>query len=252
MANERLRSALAAAGLTPRAVGEELGVDTKTIERWISTGRIPHRANRTALCALLGRGEEYLWPDAISDGQIRSASHAEFVDIHPNRGSIPAATWHGLLSSAQESIDLLAYAASFFHDTISDFNDLLLEKARAGVRVRLLFGDPNGEAVQLRGQEEGIGDSLPGRCSLSWKYLAPCIGTPGIDARVHDTTLYTSIFRFDDDLFANTHVYGAPANHSPVIHLHRVAGGRLFPHFLDAFTRVWDSAGPANSTTLSA
>lgn len=249
MANERLRSALAAAGLTSQAVGEEVGVDTKTIERWISTGRIPHRANRTALCALLSRDEEYLWPDAVSEFQSRSASHAEFVDIHPNRGSVPASTWHSLLANAHESIDLLAYAASFFHDTISDFNQLLLDKARAGVRVRLLFGDPKGRAVQLRGEEEGIGDSLSGRCSLSWKYLAPCIGAPGIDARVHDTTLYTSIFRFDDDLFANTHVYGAPANHSPVVHLHRVAGGRLFPHFLDAFTRAWDSAKQAESST---
>ena len=59
---------------------------------------------------------------------------------------------------------------------------------------------------------------------------------------MHDTTLYSSIFRFDEDLFANTHAYGAPANHSPVLHLHRVLGGRLFPHFMSAFERVWDSA----------
>ena len=64
----------------------------------------------------------------------------------------------------------------------------------------------------------------------------------GVEARAHDSTLYTSIFRFDDDVYANTHTYGAPANHSPMLHLHRIAGGRLFPHFMDAFERVWDGS----------
>jgi hypothetical protein len=75
--------------------------------------------------------------------------------------------------------------------------------------------------------------------------LRACDGVQGLEARKHDTTLYTSIFRFDEDLLANTHVYGAPANHSPILHLHRVAGGRLFPHFMNAFDRVWPGAIPA-------
>lgn len=242
MANERLRSAIAASGMTTAALSEQIGVDPKTTERWISTDRLPHRTNRQALCAALRRDEEFLWPAAVSDARTQSASQAEFVAIHPNRGSVPAGTWQSLLEGAEETIDLLAFAASFLHDTIPDFDDLLVRKARAGVRVRLLFGDPSGQAVRIRGEEEDIGDSLSGRCSLTWKYLRPCLAAQGIEARAHDTTLYSSIFRFDEDLFANTHAYGAPANHSPVMHLHRVSGGRLFPHFMDAFERVWESA----------
>ncbi|WP_258724414.1 XRE family transcriptional regulator [Cellulomonas sp. NS3] len=242
MANERLRSAISGSGMTLAALSERIEVDPKTVERWVSTDRVPHRTNRQALCAALGRDEAFLWPAAVSEARAQSASQAEFVAMHPNRGSVPAGTWQSLLEGATESIDLLAFAASFFHDTIADFDDVLRRKARQGVRVRLLFGDPDGRAVRIRGEEEDIGDSLAARCSLTWKYLRPCIDMQGIEARMHDTTLYSSIFRFDEDLFANTHAYGAPANHSPVLHLHRVTGGRLFPHFMGAFERVWDSA----------
>lgn len=251
MANERLRSAITGSGITATALGEQIGVDTKTIERWVSTERVPHRKNRRALSAALGRDEEFLWPAAVSEARAQSASQAEFVAIHPNRGSVPAGTWQSLLEAADESIDLLAFAASYLHDTIADFDELLVRKARQGVRVRLLFGDPGGQAVRIRGDEEGIGESLSARCSLTWKYLRPCLEVQGIEARAHDTTLYSTVFRCDEDLLANTHVYGAPANHSPVLHLHRVAGGRLFPHFMAAFERVWETALPAAPATTS-
>ena len=242
MANERLRSALSSVGMTISDLSEQIGVDPKTVERWVLTGRLPHRTNRQAVSAALRREEGFLWPEAISESRSRSASQAEFVELHPNRGAVPSTTWRTMLEGAKESVDLLAFAASFLHDSIVDFDDVLIEKARSGVRVRLLFGDPVGNAVRIRGAEEGIGDSLASRCTLTWRYLRPCLTVPGVEARAHDSTLYTSIFRFDDDVYANTHTYGAPANHSPMLHLHRIAGGRLFPHFMDAFERVWEGS----------
>lgn len=40
MANERLRAAVFAAGLGPEEVAERLGVDRKSVDRWIE-GKIP-------------------------------------------------------------------------------------------------------------------------------------------------------------------------------------------------------------------
>jgi hypothetical protein len=65
-----------------------------------------------------------------------------------------------------------------------------------------------------------------------------------VGLRLHDTTLYASLYRFDDDLLANTHAYGAPAAQSPTLHLHRLPGGRLFDHYLGSFDRVWQQARP--------
>lgn len=110
--------------------------------------------------------------------------------------------------------------------------------------MRLLFGDPASTAVQLRGEEEGIGDLLAARCRLTWTYLKDVIATPGVEARVHGCTLYSSIFRFDDRLLVNAHMYGAPANHSPVYAITRIPGGRLFANYMTSFERTWDEARP--------
>jgi len=245
MSNDRLRSALASASMTSSELGERIQVDAKTVDRWIASGRVPHRSNRQRVASLLAQDEGYLWPDAVSDSQASAASRAEVMTVYPNRGSIPTSLWHSLFENAVESIDVLAFAASFLHDTMPDVDDLLIAKARSGVRVRLAFGDPQSEAVRIRGVEEGIAESLAERCRLTWKYLDPILAESEVAVRAHSTTLYCSMFRFDDDLLANHHLLGAPANHSPVLHLRRLVSGRLFDHHLKSFERVWSSASEA-------
>lgn len=241
MPNERLRGALVSAGLTIQTFSEQVEVDPKTVERWITQDRTPHRRHRLNAASILGQSDAYLWPGTESDPRSLSASQAEFVQLHANRGSVPTETWVALIEQSTESIDMLAYAASFFHDTVPAFAERLAAKARAGVRVRLAFGDPACQAVRERGAEEGIGDLLSARCRLTWTYLADVLGEPGLHARQHSTTLYASLFRFDDTLFVNPHAYGSPAGHSPVLHLNRIPGGRVFDHYLESFQRVWDS-----------
>lgn len=46
MTNDRLRSALASAGMTSTELGARIEVDAKTVDRWIANGRLPHRSNR--------------------------------------------------------------------------------------------------------------------------------------------------------------------------------------------------------------
>ncbi|MFC5379989.1 XRE family transcriptional regulator [Aquipuribacter nitratireducens] len=246
MSNERLRAAVVGSGQSVATVAEQVGVDRKTVERWIVSGRVPHRTHRVAVAQLLGEDDVFLWPETAADPRTVSASQAEFVAIHPNRGSVSIDTWCSLLDTAAESIDLLAFAGSFLHDAVPEFDDRLVSAARRGVRVRLLFGDPDGEAAARRGQEEGIGELLAARCRLTWAYLAKILGTPGVEARMHDTTLYTSMFRFDETLLANPHTFGTAASHSPVLHLRRIDGGRLFTNYLSSYERVWERARVAS------
>jgi hypothetical protein len=107
-----------------------------------------------------------------------------------------------------------------------------------------LFGEPSSQVVADRGEEEGIGDGLLARIRTSLRYLRAAPAVPGIEVRLHATILYNSLYRFDDDLLVNMHVYGAPAPQNPVMHLRRVPGGRLFDHYLDSFERVWAQAKP--------
>jgi hypothetical protein len=122
---------------------------------------------------------------------------------------------------------------------------VLVSKAEQGTKIRLALGDPDSQAVRLRGEEERIGDGLTARVRLSLTYLQGAIGAPGVELRFHSTTLYNSMYRFDDELLVNTHVFGAPAAQSPVLHLRRLPGGRLFDHYQASFERVWELGSPA-------
>jgi hypothetical protein len=50
---------------------------------------------------------------------------------------------------------------------------------------------------------------------------------PGLHIRTNRTTLYTSIFRVDDDMIANFHIYGAPDRDSPTVAFARTDEPRL-------------------------
>ena len=66
-----------------------------------------------------------------------------------------------------------------------------------------------------------------------------------IDLRLHRTTLYTSVYRFDRDMLVNHHVLGLPAAHAPVMYVRQIDSGDLFSTYADMFERVWSSADPA-------
>jgi hypothetical protein len=70
----------------------------------------------------------------------------------------------------------------------------------------------------------------------------PLTDHPGIELRLHDTILYNSIYRADDDLLVNPHVHGCPAAHAPVLHLHKVDDQGMAATYVDSFERVWASA----------
>ena len=242
MSNDRLKATLVACGVSAAEVAERVQVDPKTVERWITAGRTPYRAHRWAVAKLLDVDAGYLWPDAQDDKLVQGASAGEFVALYPNRGAVPASFWTDLVGDAREEVNLLVYAGLFWFDAYPDIVWNLLARADAGVRVRLLFGDPESEAVGTRGAEEGI--DVAARVRMALRLIAPLLGHDSVQVRLHATTLYTSIYRADDIMLANTHVYGAPAAHCPVLHLQRVPGGRLFAHYAQSYERVWDQARP--------
>ncbi len=56
--------------------------------------------------------------------------------------------------------------------------------------------------------------------------------------------LYNSIYRFDDEMIVNPHVYGKMASHAPALHLRRLSAGTLFTTYQDSFNAVWAAAAP--------
>ncbi|GAA5174953.1 DUF5919 domain-containing protein [Pseudonocardia eucalypti] len=248
MSNERLRAALLKKGLTPADLAEHLRVDVKTAERWVG-GRAPYRKYRYAVAALLGHDEAYLWPDALPRDQVAAASKGEIITLYPHRWAMPRDVWAQHFAGAEHEIDMLTMAGLFIAEdsgTVRAFRD----KAEAGVQVRLLISNPDSPAVALREQEEDTGPGVvAARIRNVLALLRPLRGVPGIEFRLHETCLYTSIFRADDDLIVNTHVYGVAGSNAPAMHLRKVPGGDMVALYQESFETVWASARPLESAS---
>jgi transcriptional regulator with XRE-family HTH domain len=245
MANERLRDALLQAGLSTDDAADKLGVDRKTVERWMTQDRTPYPRYRNALATMLGQPESYLWPTAVPPERQAKIAASEIVGVFPHRTSVPLDLWEQLLAAATDRVDVLVHAGQFLVEQPA-FIRTLAEKAAAGVTVRINFGDPASRAVSLRSEEEQLGKGvLAARIKYGLAAYKPLLGTPGIEFRFHRTTLYNSIFRFDEQMIVNTHVYGVPGAHAPALHLRKLGAGDLFDTYAKSFVDVWALSKPA-------
>lgn len=245
MANDRLRDAMLRNGLTPLAIAEKVGVDPKTVERWITQDRTPYPRHRHAIAALLRESESYLWPTALSPERATRVAQSEVVEIYPRRSAVPLELWQRLLDNSSERIEILVYSGLFLPEYFPRLVSTLRDKAGAGAKVRILLGDPDSPQVATRGSEEGIGDAMASKIRNVLSFYNRLRTADGVSVHFHATTLYNSIYRFDNEMLVNTHVYGFPAAHAPVIHLRRLTGGDLFDTYADSFDRVWVSSRSA-------
>ncbi|MCX5273862.1 XRE family transcriptional regulator [Streptomyces virginiae] len=238
MANERLRASISANAATIQTVALQVGVDPKTVERWITTDRTPHRTHRWKTATLLGVDEVYLWPSIARQAETASAS--ELVTYYPHRGVVPVDLWSSLIDNAVSHVEVLVYAGLFLFDGHPELAERLSRKARSGAQVRILLGNPASDVLRQWGEEEGIGADLAARARMTRRYLEPAMATPGVEVRLHETILYNSLYRFDEDVLVNPHVLGAPAGQNPVLHFRYIPGGRSFRHYMKSFDYAWE------------
>jgi transcriptional regulator with XRE-family HTH domain len=223
-------------------VAARLGVDPKTVRRWLN-GRIPYRHNRSAIAELVGINEADLWPDAGGPLAARSGRE-ELGTVYPHRWAVPREVWTTLFASAEHEISVLAYSALFLAED-SGILRILADKGRAGVTVRIALGDPDGPNAAERGKEEGIGGAMAAKIRNALTLYRPLATVQNIEIRLHRTVLYNSIYRADDQLLVNQHTYGVPAAQAPVFCLCDTGGGEMATLYFQSFERVW-----AGSTRL--
>lgn len=204
---------------------------------------MPHPRHRFHAAQYLRVEETFLWPQPQPDHHGGGLA-SDLVGTYADRASVPRETWLGLLREAREQIDVLVFAGTFFAQSNPRVASMLAECAVSGARVRLCFGDPHGTAVTVRGCEEGIGDALAAKIRASLTYYRRLLTEERCEVRLHDTTLYSSLFRYDDDLLVNPHIFGQPASANPVLHLKRGSADGWFARYTEGFEAVWASARP--------
>jgi transcriptional regulator with XRE-family HTH domain len=233
--NEALRTALAAKSIDRIDVAAKLQVDPKTVERWLA-GRLPHPSSRAALATLLDADEDELWPPADKPHARRFGP--EIRAVYPHRWAVSRDVWHEHFASAEHEIDILVYSGLFLFED-SGMLQLFATKADVGVRIRILLGDPESPEVAKRSEDEGIADSVAARIHNAQALLKPLVAHDSVQIRLHRTILYNSIFRADNAVFVNPHIYGSPAATAPIIHLRHSADAALFSTYLDSFEQAW-------------
>ncbi|MFD0401781.1 XRE family transcriptional regulator [Kitasatospora sp. NPDC127121] len=247
MPNERLKAVMTSAGWTCAALAGKVGVDIKSVERWANQNRTPRLATARLAAEALGEDMFALWPSLRQPRAARAMS-PELVALYEQRADLPVSVFVSLLGQAAERIDVLVYAAVFLHEAYPRLNDLLRERAADGCAVRIALGDADSGNVSRRGEEEKFGHGIESRCRLALLHYRPLLGTPGIEIRTHGTTLYNSLYRADDQVLVNAHVWGVNAFGAPVWHLRRTGLGTLFDTYAASFDAVWSTARPVEES----
>ncbi|WP_433326526.1 helix-turn-helix domain-containing protein [Spirillospora sp. CA-294931] len=238
--NDLLRRALADAQITEADIAKRLDVDPKTVQRWVA-GRIPYPRHREGVAEVLGLEVADLWPHLAAPLPMPELPGAQVLAKYPHRWAVPRPAWQHLFQSARRGIGILVYAGLFLAED-SGITSSLAGKAREGVKVRILLGDPDGSHVLERGADEGVGDSLAAKIRNALVLYRPLLGVEGVELRLHDTVLYNSIYLADDDLLVNPHAYGIPASQAPVLHLRVAEDGDMASTYAASFERVWAGA----------
>ncbi|MFJ6391498.1 helix-turn-helix domain-containing protein [Streptomyces sp. NPDC091972] len=249
MSNERLRSALLARGMTIQDLAEQIGVIPKTVERWVTQGKVPYRRHQYATAAALCVDVTMLWDDSRTQESAADLSKAEIVTVYPHRHVVPTDLWREMCERAKECIDILVYAGIGLAED-PRFLSVLAAKSKS-VSIRVLMGDPASEAVIQRGIDEGH-RIMDGKIRNALVNYSPLFTShPDIAFRLHDTVLYNSIYRVDEEMLVNTHVYGIGAYMAPVLHLRRLPGAGLFDTFAKSVQQTWEGARPVTEHDLT-
>jgi hypothetical protein len=235
--NERLYALLVATDQTPARFAGRVGVDPKTVERWITTGRNPHPRIAHRAATLLEVDATYLWPSLYARRQPTIDAGDELVGCYPGRAAVPADLWPRLLDGARERIDIMGDCG--LSDYVRDLPGLLRDKAAAGVRVRIILADPDTattpvDAARLRTVEAG------------YQSLLDCVGVSIVRCC---GPLTTTVIRVDDDVLVRTPIDACPLSLAPVMHLRYLAAGSLARIYLTSLDCVWETSAPVHAVT---
>jgi hypothetical protein len=235
------------AGITADRLAEAVEVDPKSVWRWTNKGVIPRRVGmKTRVADVLSVDASDIWPAPPRPHQTHEDREVteEVVTVWAHRADAPKARWWTMLSSAEHNIDLLGYAMQFLPEDHSRLDHLLVDKATAGCSVRIALANPDSPYVAERDEEEGLGGTFPDRIRTTVDHFEPLFGIEGIELRFHQTRMYNSVFRGDDEMFVTPHLYALKGFRAPLLHIRRSIDDGMFDGFVDHFERVWAVAEP--------
>ena len=110
------------------------------------------------------------------------------------------------------------------------------------MRISVALGDPDRlDLARVRSEEDdggSVSDSIAGAIGR----LRPLAALGSLELRLHDVVLYNSIYRVDNQVLVNQHLYGIAAERTPVYHLYKSEQEDMFDFYMSSFDRIWKDA----------
>ena len=214
-----LRARLGEAGLTVEEFADIVGVDPKTVQRWLD-GRTPYRRHRATIARALDTSEHELWPDSIPAGDPANVSQET-----RSRGDVVASWGTADEDTAPDPGELLVADAGPV-DVLDPGRRLLVDD-----RLIAALIEAAGESSLVR-----VLVDLPGR------ELVPLIGVAHVELRVIDDATGPGLLRAGGRMLAFLDLPGALDQARPLLELRATSEAGLFARYLDHVNDLWDQA----------
>ncbi|MCE0447656.1 XRE family transcriptional regulator [Streptomyces tricolor] len=173
--------------MTVQSLAEAIAVNPKTVERWITQGKVPYRRHQYATAAVLKVDVTTLWEDGPDRRQRDGPDQSRDSDRLPAPAHRAVGDCGGsFYGRAERNLDVLVYSGLFLSED-PPFHDLVKAKVEAGAQVRIPPGDPDCAAVRQRGIDEGH-QIMDGKIRNALLLYRPLMRShPGIGFRLHDS-----------------------------------------------------------------
>ncbi|WSQ83716.1 hypothetical protein OG722_04860 [Streptomyces sp. NBC_01212] len=242
--NSALQTAMADAHLTPHRLALIVGVDARTVDRWLKDPlRAPHAGTRADVARALKVSETVLWPKALR-ASVKVGADREIVTAYPYRNACPTSVWSKLIDEAEREITFAGYTNYFLWQEQSRLPDRLKAKTSAGCKVRFLIGDPESDVTRRREEVEGVPLTVGTRIRITLDALERMGAVDGLEARFSDEHIALSVFSFDDEMLVTPHLSSLLGHESPMLHLRRLGDDGLFDRFAGHVAALWEGGRP--------
>ncbi|MBN3929166.1 helix-turn-helix transcriptional regulator [Streptomyces verrucosisporus] len=245
--NEALRHAVSESGMTSYQLARACGVEGRTVDRWLYEGRVPRPGTRAVVADRLGVEESVLWPNVVK-AVMKTGPDREVVSVYPYRSACPSSVWRSLITDAREELTFAGYTNYFLWLDHPNLATVLRKKARAGVAVRFLLGEPDSVTTRRRETVEQTALTVSTRIRITLEHLERLGDTENIEARYsrHEGHISLSVFRFDDQMLVTPHLSNLVGHDSPMLHLRRLQDDGMFDRFASHAEALWKEGALIN------
>lgn len=239
-----LALALIQSDMTREQLAAALDVHVNTIYRYVKGERRPRADMRQRIAELVGQTEPVLWPE-LTIAATASDHGSEVVDMWRRQADIPVTVWESLISGAERAVDVTAGSGLLPLEMNPDIGRIFASRPDLVVRVCLRAPDPDDVHLQWNDETEGMGGTLAGRISQALTmWQQNLAGVNNAQIRTYSGPMLYSIFRFDDQMILNTHLYGVRGIHAPAWHLSRLDSEGVFDRYAENFDHLWQTSQP--------